>query len=187
MVAGSKPAALTNTGVAQLVVHSALNREAVGSYPTSRANTLRCQNGHGPACKAEEACSTHARNSNTLRWLEWTRPPPSKRTLRGFESCPERQNGHVAQMEEPPGPNGERAGSIPAVVTKFRKLRNLFENQWRTNPPGRGRRLLSVWHAQACENRALSSPPICGCSSTAELVASNHQIGVRFAVPAPLF
>jgi hypothetical protein len=51
--------------LAHLVERGALNAEVLGSKPRLPANTLRCQNGHGPACKAEDACSTHARNSNT--------------------------------------------------------------------------------------------------------------------------
>src|SRR5260221_1229706 len=88
---------------------------ACGFYGAARhENMLRCQKGHGPACKAEEACSTHARNSNTLRWLEWTRPPPSKRTLRGFESCPERHLD-VAQRTEQRVPTSQAGCSIHPV------------------------------------------------------------------------
>jgi hypothetical protein len=51
--------------LAHLVERGALNAEVLGSKPRLPANMLRCQNGHGPACKAEEACSTHARNSSS--------------------------------------------------------------------------------------------------------------------------
>ena len=46
-----------------MAVHSALNREVVGSYPTSRANLLWCQSGHGTVCKTEYASSILAHNS----------------------------------------------------------------------------------------------------------------------------
>lgn len=102
--AGSKPATLTNYPFRSTVGRRALNAQTGVRHSQGVPNTVQWRNGNAAVCKTVMSRLDTGLHLQLFQWLEWI----GIRLLSGHDagSNPAWNAGHVAQSEEPPGPNG---------------------------------------------------------------------------------